>query len=211
VRSRTANNLAAATRAEFKRHRDQLLEYVRHLDPLIEGCADKVRLDAAMLRQERERLQQHADQITVQLRSRKWFYFGLLQTAVNNGIDLRYTSPVKAWTAQAQKEERPLKPHGPGIDYLITAAAAQGYVIGPDRARDLIASFNKMQIGAEFAGAGKLVVAVQIFDKDGNEVLDDANRPMLDRHATLPVELRLWALGLTVPENLAPKGQPGAH
>jgi hypothetical protein len=178
VRGQTAKEIAAATRAEFKRYRDRLLKHIRYLDYLIEHRADMLQLDPAVLRQQREVLQEIADRITTQLRSHSWVYFGILEAAALAGIDLGYTSPVEAWTAQAQKEERPFKPHGPGIDYLIAAAAAHGYVIGPDRARDLLATFNKLPaLRTRFGGAGKMVAVVQVWDKDGNEVLDDANRP----------------------------------
>jgi hypothetical protein len=170
VQQRVApEELVAVTRAEFKRHRDRLLGRVRHLDALIEGAADMPRLNTDVLRGQRDDLQELADRITAQLHTHNWIYFGILQTAERAGTVLKYTSPSKGKK----------KPHGPGIDYLIAAAAAQGYEIGPDRARDLLAAFNKMLplVGAEFGGAGALQVSARVFDASGNEVLDDANRP----------------------------------
>jgi hypothetical protein len=153
VRSRSANDLAAATRAEFKRYRDRALEHVRHLDALIEGCAEMLQLDPAVLRQQREERQALADRITAQLRSRSWVYFGLLQEAENAGIKLSYTAPPQG------------KPYGPGIEHLIAAAARHGHQIGPDRACGLIKQFNALartRMSATLHGEGLVQVDIDV-------------------------------------------------
>jgi hypothetical protein len=151
-----AKEIVTATRADFERDRDRLLEYVRYLDALIGGCADNmVGLDAAALRQEREKLQENANRITAQLRREphSWLYFGLLQEAKNAGVDLRYTSPPKG------------KPHGAGVDYLIAAAARHGRRIGSYRACSLIKQFNALLWArAEFIGAGNMSVCADVIE-----------------------------------------------
>ena len=184
MRSAAAQEIAARTRAKFKHHRKLLLEYVRHLDALVGGCADMVPLDAAVLLQAREKLLQRADLITEQLKSRSWVYFGILEAASLAGTNLGYTSPAKG------------RPHGPGIGFLIAASKAHGYEIGPDRARDLLVIFKKLpRLRAVFGGAGEMVAVARVFKKDGDEVLDDANRPELkgqpgDELAPLRYDLR---------------------
>jgi hypothetical protein len=143
--------IAAAARAGFKRHRDRLLNLIRHLDALIEGGADMPRLDVNVLHQQREELQGSADRITAQLRSRSWFYFGLLEAAVQAGTDLGYTTPDQG------------KPFGPGIEHLVAAAARHGYQIGPDRACSLIKQFNALpRVRATFRGEGRLSADIDV-------------------------------------------------
>jgi hypothetical protein len=143
MRAPAPQDIAAAARAGFKRHRDHLLALISHLDALIAAASELRRLDVAVLRAQRDDLQGMVDRIGVQLRSRAWLYFGLLQAA--DGIDLGYTSPDQG------------KPYGPGVDYLMDAAAAQGYPIGPDRARALIVEFNALpRVTAKLGGKSTL-------------------------------------------------------
>jgi hypothetical protein len=151
VRGPASKEIAATTRAEFKRHRDRLREHVRQLDGLIGGCADMVGLDAATLQAERAKLQESADRITVQLRSRSWFYFGVLQAAALAGTDLGYTLPEEG------------KPYGPGIEWLMATAAQHGHLIGPDRACALIKQFNALPWArAKFIGEGNMSVDADV-------------------------------------------------
>jgi hypothetical protein len=123
------------------------------LDALIEGCADIVGLDAAVLRQEREKLQERADLITEQLQPRSSVYFGILQAAVFAGVGLGYTSPPKG------------KPQGPGIDYLIAEAARRGIQIGPDRACALIKQFNALSWArVKFVGKGNMSIDADVIE-----------------------------------------------
>ena len=144
MRAPTAREIAATARAEAKRRRDYLLAIARYLDMLAED-GTLMRLDAGVLRQQRDEVQELADRISVQLRSRSWLHFGLLQAAENAGADLGYTSPNKG------------KPHGPGIDYLVTAAAKHGYPIGPDRAHAVIVTYNALpRVSAKLGGEIKI-------------------------------------------------------
>ena len=145
MRAPTTKEIAAAARAEFKARRDRLLALIRHLDALADSADDAVRLNVRVLRQQRDEVQELADRISVQLRSRSWLHFGLLQAAENAGADLGYTSPNKG------------KPHGPGIDYLVTAAAKHGYPIGPDRAHAVIVTYNALpRVSAKLGGEIKI-------------------------------------------------------
>jgi hypothetical protein len=151
VRARTAQEIATGVRAEFAQRRNELRDLVSHLDALIKGQVHMVRLDFNEVRQQRDELQELADRIGVQMRTRSWLYLGLLQEAENVGLDLGYASPSKG------------KPQGPGIDYLIAAVARHGHEIGPDRACSLIKQFNALpRIRAIFRGEGNMRVDVDV-------------------------------------------------
>jgi hypothetical protein len=147
--ARPENEIAAAAKAESNRHRDYLCTLIHHLDAIIEAAPDHLaRLDVAVLRQQRDEVQELVDRITVQMRTRDWLYFGLLQAAENAGVDLGYTSPSRSNKG---------KPYGSGIDYLIAAAAKHGHLIGPDRAHALLVAFNTLpRVGAKLGGASEL-------------------------------------------------------
>lgn len=161
MRASTAQGIAATAKAEMKRRRDHLLTLVHHLDALIEAATDTLlRLDIAVLRLQRDEVQELADRISVQMRSRSWLYFGLLQAAENAGLFLGYTSPPERKPEGAGVDclspPKP-KPRGPGIDYLISAAAQYGHVIGADRAHALLVEFNALpRVGAKLGGTGEL-------------------------------------------------------
>jgi hypothetical protein len=149
VRARTTQEIAAAARAELVQYRKEVRDLVRHLDALIKGAAHLAGLDIDAIRQKRDALQELADRIDVQLGSRSWLYFGLLQEAEN--VDLRYTLPPKG------------KPYGSGIDYLRAAAAQHGHQIGPDRACALIKQFNALpRVRAIFGGEGNMRVDIDV-------------------------------------------------
>jgi hypothetical protein len=133
MHDRTTKEIAAAAKAERKAQLAQLRDLIRALDTLIDAEPDDVmrRLDMAVLRGQRADLLGAADQIEMQLRSREWLYIGLLQRAENESVNLSYSASTG-------------KPHGPGIDYLIAAAAKYGQVIGPDRAHAIIKRFNRL-------------------------------------------------------------------
>ena len=74
-----------------------------------------------------------------------------MQAAALAGTDLGYTSPDQG------------KPYGPGIEYLMAAAAQHGYQIGPDRACALIKQFNALPwVRAKFSGEGNMSVCADV-------------------------------------------------
>jgi hypothetical protein len=174
VRGPTAKEIAAAARVELKRHRDQLLADADRLEALIRSPNLRL-LDADLLRQQRDELLVVAARATDQLKSREWFYFGLLRQARAAGVDLGYTSPVRREpeinaqlaAALGHVPTSQNKPHGPGIDYLTAAAAGHGYSISPDRARKLIDAFNNLPFVGATLGAKVELRAHAVFLRKG--------------------------------------------
>jgi len=143
--------IAARTREKFKRDLDHYLELIRRCDAVMEVAAELPLLDQARLRQQRYDLQVRADAITRHLRKWKfWQYMALLELAERAGVDLGYTSSSKGG------------PSGPGIDYLVAAAAQIGLPISASPARRLIKAYNKLFITAVFEGKGELSADVSV-------------------------------------------------
>ena len=86
-------------------------------------------------------------------RWRFWRHFELLALGEHMGIDLRYVSPSQ----KRQGEHRWPEPHGLGIVYLQKSAAAIGAPLGAHQALDLLKTYARMKMSAEFNGAGKLL------------------------------------------------------
>jgi hypothetical protein len=155
MRGPAAREIAATAKAEMKHRHEHLLTLAHYLDAIIEAAPNILTLDAGIvdvLRDRRAAIQELADRIRVQMHTRSWLYFGLLQEAENAGINLnKYTSPPKG------------KPYGSSVDYLVAKAAEHGHSIGPDRAFGLLKEFNALpQIGPRFDGEGNMSVCADV-------------------------------------------------
>jgi hypothetical protein len=114
----------------------------------MEVAAELPLLEQDRLRQQRYDLQVRVDAITRHLRKWKfWQYMALLEVAERAGVDLGYISSSTS---------------GPGIDYLVAAAAQIGLSISASTALRLIKAYNKLFITAVFKGMGGLTVEVTV-------------------------------------------------
>ena len=98
---------------------------------------------------------------------------GMLWAWDRAGGGLGVSTPYKSKDVASWPE-----PSGEVITFFQAAAKAiLGKDVGAERAKVIARLYRHMNFTeALFVGEGKLVAALGIIDKDGNEVLDDANR-----------------------------------
>jgi hypothetical protein len=155
---REVERIAGNTPSELK-HRQQ--RYLR----LAQLCADVIQalpglpliLDkdalCEQLCQQQDDFKASADLIGRHRRRwRFWRHFELLALAKNEGLDLGYISRSE----KKKGEHHWPEPHGKGITYLQTMAAAIGAPVSAHQARDILQAYVRMNIGAKFGAAGKL-------------------------------------------------------
>jgi hypothetical protein len=143
------DRIAAETRARVERERNCCLDLVRRCDAVIEMAAELPLINQDQLRQQRHDLQVRADAITRHLhRWRGSQFIALLHAGERAGVDLGYT------TGKGM-------PYGPGIDYLVQAAAAIGLPVSASSARRIIKTYNKL-LRAVFGGSGSLSADAEV-------------------------------------------------
>jgi hypothetical protein len=153
-----------------------LLDQVRRADQALEALQ---RLSVPALNKPaliafRDERQTEADFIARHKpRWRRWRLYELLDLAKRVRVNLGYTSKPKSETARARVDgsvDKPV-PYGPGIDYLLEAAAAIGAPVKADRARRLLQIYERMQLRAELGGTVGLKVdnaGITVVDRFGN-------------------------------------------